>query len=67
MAEKRNEQKPAEPDGLLALAVRKKGGRFQVFTVSRVAGKQEETILKDTDDKRIAADKLQTAVFQVKW
>lgn len=56
-----------EPDGMLAVAVRKKAGRFQVFTVSRKDGKQVEEVLKDTEDKRIAADRIQQAVIGVRW
>lgn len=63
---KETKQEP-QPDGLLAVAVRKRAGRFEVFTVSRQEGKQVEEVLKSTDDKRIAADRLQQAVLGVRW
>lgn len=67
MAKEEKATPRAEPDGLLAVAVRRRGSRFEVFTVSRKDGKQVEEVLKDTEDKRIAADRIQQAVIGVRW
>jgi hypothetical protein len=61
MAEK---PKAEEKDGVLAVACRKRGGRYEVFVVTRKGGKQAEEVLKSTEDKRIAADHLQRALFR---
>lgn len=55
--------KPLEPDALLAFACRKRGGEYEVFTVSRKGGEQVEEVLKRTPDRRIAADKISTALL----
>lgn len=67
MAKEGKAQPPTQPDGLLAIAVRKRAGRYEVFSVSRKDGQQSEEVLKSTDDKRLAADKVQQAVLGVRW
>lgn len=67
MSKEKRQEKPTEKDGPVAVACRRKEGRFEVFTVTRVKGELKEEVLKSTDDKRIAADRLQQAVIGVRW
>lgn len=56
---------PKEPPKVLAVAGRKRNGRYEVFTVSKEGERQVEVVLKSTDDKRIAADRLLQAFMAV--
>jgi hypothetical protein len=67
MAKETQQATVKEPPKVLAVAGRKREGRYEVFMVSRVDGSQKEDVLKSTDDKRIAADRLQQAFMAVQW
>jgi hypothetical protein len=60
----KDKKEAQEKDGPLAVACRKREGQYEVFTVRREGGRQLETVLRATPDKRIAADKLQDALFR---
>lgn len=51
------------PDGPVEVAVVKRNGKYLVLLRSRVAGKVEESVIKDTDSKLIAADRVSQALL----
>lgn len=57
------EEKKGPPDGPVEVAVVKRNGEYVVLLRSRVAGKVEESVLKQTTSKLIAADRVSQALL----
>lgn len=60
---KEEKKAPSLLDGPVEVVAVKRSGQYHVVLRSRVAGKVEESVLKSTPDKRIAADRLQAALI----
>lgn len=57
------EREKDPPDGPVEVAVVKRNGQYEVLLRARVAGKVEESVLKSTDSRLIAADRISKALL----
>jgi len=63
---KGQEAAPIQPDGVLAVAVKRDGKWYQIVIVLRLKGETKEAPGRRTDNKLIAAEWLSAALLETK-